>query len=223
MGWLEDVWEAVKDGASKVADWIGAQTKDVWEWIRRRGRKFLGLLLVLSSLGLIAHFIFFLWTALFNNNGRPLDPREKALLRAFFSDNDVPIDTLRIHENATLLAPKDKTAMCVGNRIYWEGQLDICPSDDGYGDRQARVLVHEVVHARQFYEGGFWEVDYISAYLLEWVIGLFAGGNAMEAEADTFVSLRREDIHSRRELVCRADRDSLLAASPEAWDWILLG
>lgn len=165
--------------------------------------------------GTVAYLVLKAWNFVFNHDWRRLSATEKSIIEPWFLDVD--LDGVKLHENATLLAPPSKVAMALGHDIYWEGSLTICGAE---GESQAKTLMHELVHVRQAERSNEYQdtIEYTDAVL--------SPGNALEKEAEDFVKANKGDLEAQRVAICAGQPAPVVDAGgsyiPD-WGWVLDG
>ena len=149
---------------------------------------------------------------------KKLKPMVKEIMSEFFSDVD--LDKVRLRFNSTLLAYGVPKAMVFGHTIYWRSSsFDACEEAD------MALLMHELVHVRQFENDG--ETKFACKYGTGVVSQQKYELIPYEREAIAFKNEKKEAMYNKMKAhpLCseKIEEEQRRLTSSDDWDWLVWG
>ena len=153
-----------------------------------------------------------------NKKKKKLEPMVKEIMSEFFSDVD--LDRVRLILDSTLIAYGSPYAMVFGYLIYWRSS-----SFDPCNEVDMGLLMHELVHVRQFENDG--ELIFGCKYGTGVLSTLSYESIPYELEAKAFAKKNKEAMDKEREAhpICseKIEEEQRRLTSSDDWDWLVWG
>lgn len=147
-----------------------------------------------------------------------LEPMVKEIMSEFFSDVD--LDKVKLRLDSTLLAYGSPKAMVFGHTIYWRS-----PSFDRCNEADMGLLMHELVHVRQFENDG--EAKFACKYGAGVLYYRDYESIPYEQEAIAFTKKHKKAMYDRVKAhpycIRYLDEEQRRLTSSDDWDWLVWG
>jgi hypothetical protein len=145
---------------------------------------------------------------------KPLSARVKYVMEYFFPDLD--LDSVQIATDASAAIPGDKDAVTLNTSIYIMGAFDECDKEN------MRLLMHELVHVRQYMNKGW------ARFSCDYALQFLASGGSyedipMEQKARKFADDNHDAMVARMKDVCAKVTGPIQVSQPANWFWITWG